>query len=43
MQRFTNLDGLRDADVQDLVDILGIDETKAREIHETVKEPQPAQ
>src|SRR5436190_1854161 len=39
---FTNLDGLRDADVQDLVDILGIDETKAREIHETVKKPRPA-
>jgi DNA integrity scanning protein DisA with diadenylate cyclase activity len=33
---FTNLEGLRDADVQDLVDILGVDETKAREIHEAV-------
>jgi N utilization substance protein A len=40
---FTNLEGLRDADVQDLVDILGIDEAKAREIHEAVKEPEPAQ
>jgi hypothetical protein len=26
-----------------LVDILGIDEAKAREIHEAVKEPEPAQ
>ena len=25
---FTNLEGLRDADVQDLVDILGVDEDK---------------
>ena len=25
---FTNLEGLRDADVQDLVDILAVDETK---------------
>src|SRR6266536_1733270 len=33
---FTNLEGLRDADVQDLVDILAIDETKAREIYEAV-------
>ena len=33
---FTNLEGLRDADVQDLVDILGVDETKARAIHEAV-------
>jgi len=33
---FTNLEGLRDADVQDLVDILGVDETKAREIHDAV-------
>ncbi len=31
---FTNLEGLRDADVQDLVDILAVDETKAREIYE---------
>src|SRR5206468_1383739 len=27
---FTNLEGLRDADVQDLVDVLGIDEAKAK-------------
>jgi transcription termination factor NusA len=40
---FTNLEGLRDADVQDLVDILGVDEVKAREIHEAVKEPETAQ
>jgi N utilization substance protein A len=33
---FTNLEGLRDADVQDLVDILGVDQAKAREIHEAV-------
>src|ERR1041384_1066982 len=33
---FTNLEGLRDADVQDLVDILAVDETKAREIYEAV-------
>jgi len=31
---FTNLEGLRDADVQDFVDILAVDETKAKEIHE---------
>ena len=37
---FTNLEGLRDAEVQDLVDILGVDEAKAREIHEAVhREP----
>ena len=33
---FTNLEGLRDADVQDFVDILGVDEAKAQEIHEAV-------
>jgi DNA integrity scanning protein DisA with diadenylate cyclase activity len=33
---FTNLEGLRDADVQDLVDILGVDEAKAREIYDAV-------
>src|SRR5258705_1537122 len=33
---FTNLEGLRDAEVQDLVDILAVDETKAREIYEAV-------
>src|SRR6187401_1641192 len=40
---FTNLEGLRDADVSDFVDILGIDEAKAREIHEAVTEPEIAQ
>jgi DNA integrity scanning protein DisA with diadenylate cyclase activity len=34
---FTNLEGLRDADVQDLIDILGVEEAKAREIHEAVQ------
>jgi N utilization substance protein A len=33
---FTNLEGLRDADVSDLVDILGVDEAKAQEIHAAV-------
>ena len=33
---FTNLEGLRDAAVEDLVDILSVDEAKAREIHEAV-------
>jgi N utilization substance protein A len=33
---FTNLEGLRDADVQDLVDILSVDEAKAQEIHAAV-------
>jgi DNA integrity scanning protein DisA with diadenylate cyclase activity len=33
---FTNLEGLRDADVKDFVDILAVDEAKAREIHEAV-------
>jgi N utilization substance protein A len=33
---FTNLEGLRDADVQDLVDILAVDEVKAREIYDAV-------
>ncbi|HSU86651.1 MAG TPA: transcription termination factor NusA [Chthoniobacterales bacterium] len=33
---FTNLEGLRDAEVQDLVDILGVEEEKAREIFEAV-------
>jgi N utilization substance protein A len=37
---FTNLDGLRDAEMQDLVDILGLNEEKAREIYEAVhREP----
>ncbi|MGI8957633.1 MAG: transcription termination factor NusA [Chthoniobacterales bacterium] len=33
---FTNLEGLRDAEMQDLVDILGVDEEKAREIFDAV-------
>jgi N utilization substance protein A len=33
---FTNLEGLRDAELQDLVDILSVDAEKAREIHEAV-------
>jgi transcription termination/antitermination protein NusA len=33
---FTNLEGLRDADVQDLVDILAVDEEKAHEIYDAV-------
>jgi N utilization substance protein A len=37
---FTNLEGLRDAEMQDLVDILGVKEEKAREIYEAVhREP----
>ncbi|MGH8094653.1 MAG: transcription termination factor NusA [Chthoniobacterales bacterium] len=37
---FTNLEGLRDAEMQDLVDILEVDEEKAREIFEAVhREP----
>jgi N utilization substance protein A len=42
---FTNLEGLHDADVKDLVDILGVEETKAQEIHDAVhrqEEPQKA-
>ncbi len=33
---FTNLEGLRDAEMSDLVDILGVEEEKAREIYEAV-------
>jgi N utilization substance protein A len=33
---FTNLEGLRDAAVEDLVEILGVDEAKAQEIHDAV-------
>ena len=33
---FTNLEGLRDADVSDFVDILAVDEAKAQEIHAAV-------
>ncbi len=37
---FTNLEGLRDAELQDLVDILGVEEDKAREIYDAVhREP----
>jgi transcription termination factor NusA len=47
---FTNLEGLRDADVQDFVDILDVDQTRAQEIHAAAhredeaqkKEPQKA-
>jgi DNA integrity scanning protein DisA with diadenylate cyclase activity len=39
---FTNLEGLRDAAVEDLVDILSVDEAKAREIHEAVHQETPA-
>jgi hypothetical protein len=34
---------LRDADVQDFVDILGVDETKAQEIHDAVPREEEAQ
>jgi len=40
---FTNLEGLRAADVQDFVDILAIDEVKAREIHEAIHRQDGAQ
>ena len=33
---FTNLEGLRDADIKDLVEILAVEEAKAREIHDAV-------
>jgi N utilization substance protein A len=39
---FTNLEGLRDAAVEDLVEILSVDEAKAREIHEAVHQESPA-
>ncbi len=39
---FTSLEGLGDAEVSDLVDILEVDEEKAREIHAAVhREPEP--
>jgi hypothetical protein len=38
---FTNLEGLRDADVQDFVDILAVDEAKAQEIHAAVPREAP--
>jgi transcription termination/antitermination protein NusA len=41
---FTNLEGLRDADVKDYVDILGVEETKAQEIYNAVpRQEQEAQ
>jgi N utilization substance protein A len=40
---FTNLEGLKDADVSDLVDILGVDEAKAQEIHDAVPREATAQ
>jgi N utilization substance protein A len=40
---FTNLEGLHAADVQDFVDILGVDETKAREIHDAIHKQDVAQ
>jgi N utilization substance protein A len=40
---FTNLEGLRDADVSDFVDILGVDEAKAQEIHAAVPREAEAQ
>jgi N utilization substance protein A len=40
---FTNLEGLRDADVQDFVDILAVDESKAREIHEAIPREESVQ
>jgi transcription termination/antitermination protein NusA len=39
---FTNLEGLRDAAVEDLVEILSVDEAKAGEIHEAVHQETPA-
>ncbi|MEO7167640.1 MAG: transcription termination factor NusA [Chthoniobacterales bacterium] len=38
---FTNLEGLRDAEMQDLVEILGVEEEKAREIYEAVHRDEP--
>jgi transcription termination/antitermination protein NusA len=47
---FTNLEGLRDADVSDLVEILSVDERQAQEIHAAIhggeavpKQKQPQQ
>jgi DNA integrity scanning protein DisA with diadenylate cyclase activity len=39
---FTNLEGLHDAAVEDLVEILSVDESKAREIHEAIHQETPA-
>jgi N utilization substance protein A len=38
---FTNLEGLRDAELQDLVDILGVEEEKAREIYDAIHRDEP--
>jgi transcription termination/antitermination protein NusA len=40
---FTNLEGLRDAAVEDLMEILSVDEAKAQEIHEAVNREAVAQ
>src|ERR1700759_4695968 len=40
---FTNLEGLRDAEMKDFVDILGVDEAKAQEIHDAVHHEKVAQ
>src|SRR5438034_1864144 len=40
---FTNLEGLRDADAQDFVDILAVDEAQARELHEACHQQEVAQ
>ncbi len=37
---FTNLEGLRDADVDDFVEILSVDEAKAKEIHDAIHQNQ---
>ena len=39
---FTNLEGLRDADVSDLKDILSVEDEKAQEIHDAVHAAEPA-
>jgi len=39
---FTNLEGLRDAAVEDLVEILAVDESKAQEIHAAVHQESAA-
>lgn len=39
---FTNLEGLRDADVSDLVEILSVDEAKAQEIHAAIHRDEEA-
>jgi N utilization substance protein A len=39
---FTNIEGLRDADVSDLVDILGVEEGTAQQIHDAIPREAPA-